>query len=215
MLTCNANGCVQRRSRGSQFCISHMKRQRLHGHPWGRALQPRELNVYRRQAREFLAFHEDYKQISAATALLNEILSLGANDHSSKPIERELFRLVQGGLGGSEALEVILAVWLYSMTEPNRLPDDQRLTYALGTALLKARPLKTYVTLTAEGKRTRRYFAPSGGPRKELGEIIRSRLGLLFANATAALREEERQRRERVKTLATPFTTSLSSGSAS
>jgi hypothetical protein len=112
------------------------------------------------------------------------------------------------GVTAVEALEVVGSVWLYAQDNPRDLPDDLRLTYALGSQLFKTRPTDARI-LVVHGKTVRRYPAPPGIARREVGEALRVTLGTFFARVTQALDEEFAQQREQALTLAQPFTPTL------
>lgn len=207
MLPCSIASCHNRRSHSSRWCSSHAKRNKFYGHPQGRALSSREVRPYRSQGRIFLRDHWDTTPVEEAVRFFNELLSLGSNEQGASDSEKQLYRLALFGLTASEALEIVLGVWLYSAAEPRALPDDKRLTYAMATALFKARTVDNTVTYQRDGKRIRRYFTPPGNARKEVGEILRSRLGLFMSNVNEALKEKVRKRQESVHRLAQPFNT--------
>lgn len=202
---CSVNGCPNRRAWSSRYCSKHAKRRKLYGHPLGRSLKKRELKDYTEQARSFIIQHQNSPQIEAAYQFFDDLLKLGNPDGSDA--EKELYRLgTLHGLYPEEALDAVLPIWLYSMAEPRALPDDERLTYALGIALLKSKTVFNQRTNSANRNYQRRYFTPTGAARREIGEAIRSRLGLFFSNVVAFFRELERKRREQVEALAQPFT---------
>ena len=85
-----------------------------------------------------------------------------------------------------------------------RLPDDERLTYALGTAVLHLAP-RTARTAWVNGVPRKRYARISGKLRQVFGQWLREELGILFLRIADAIQTGHRQHDDRRKMLRAPF----------
>jgi hypothetical protein len=94
-------------------------------------------------------------------------------------LQHELARLKSAEVTPREALEVAMAVWLLSLEQPAVLPDDLRLTKALGNAVLRIAKLrKIEVWVNGERRITSRR-PPPGEAVTLLGTRLRENFGLL------------------------------------
>jgi hypothetical protein len=89
----------------------------------------------------------------------------------------------RGSLTGREALERILAIWLLSVEADDVLPDDQRLTVALGRAVVHARPVAQRLTYLNDGRLRLASEHVEGSVYRALGRHLRSRLARVMAFA--------------------------------
>jgi hypothetical protein len=204
-LPCSVTGCTTRRRRSAAYCHRHEVKARYTGHPLGRSLTKRELAPFRRQMAAFIDQHSEAPQIAAAVQLLDELLEHRHHLRGS-PTSGHLLRLKADGLTGREALQVVGSVMLLSYHHPRLLPDDRRLTYALGYELLKARTLPQKFMLSPI-RQDQHSIIPGGEPRRVLGEWVRSRLGVFFLRVVEALDQEHHRCVRTAQTLATPFVT--------
>jgi len=95
-------------------------------------------------------------------------------------------------------------LWLYSNRRDSRLPDDERLTYAIGTAVLHLAP-RTSHTAWVNGRPAKRYQRHSGRARGAFGQWLRDELGILFLRISQEIEMREHQARDRRKALGAPF----------
>ncbi len=210
---CGAPGCTRHRRRSSRYCRTHERRARLYGHPMGGQIDRKLIASYRQEFTDFIDRHADTPQVKAAVELMSDSIQRGLPYRSDPGADFRLRHLRDEGVTGKEALEIVGGVWLLSYREPRALPDDARLTYHLGLALIKARPYpqRLYKSPTA-GKMLSRSMFPGSLARRAIGEFVRRRLGVFFMRCIEAMNAEDRQDQERAQTLATPFTTITKEG---
>ncbi len=210
---CSAPGCTRHRRRSSRYCRTHERRARLYGHPLGGQIDRKLVASYRQEFTDFIDRHADTPQVEAAVVLMSDSIQHGLPYRSDSGADFRLRHLRDEGVTGKEALEILGGVWLLSYREPRALPDDVRLTYHLGLALIKARPYpqRLYKSPTA-GKMLSRSMFPGSLARRAIGEFVRRRLGVFFMRCIEAMNAEDRQDQERVQTLAAPFTTTITDG---
>ncbi len=166
--------------------------------------QQSKLRSFVEQARRFFDRHADHPATQAAVEYLDNLLKEGAAASRRSKLYGQLDRLYQQDLRGREALEIVAGVWLFAYYRPRSLPDDQRLTFMLAHALLRARSRTPIIR--DYGERRTRYYRRSGAKvRRALGEGLRQSLGGILRNMTDALEAEYQQRQERARKLLTPF----------
>jgi hypothetical protein len=113
-------------------------------------------------------------------------------------------RLQKGGVTARGILVEAAALWLYSNRRDSRLRDDERLTYAIGTAVLHLAP-RTSHTSWVNGRPAKRYQRHSGRARGAFGQWLRDELGILFLRISQEIEMREHQARDRRRTLGAPF----------
>jgi hypothetical protein len=113
-------------------------------------------------------------------------------------------RLHRGAVTARSILVEAAALWLYSNRRDSRLADDERLTYAIGTAVLHLAP-RTSRTAWVNGKPARRYQRHSGRARGAFGQWLRDELAILFLRMVDAIQMREQQHHDRRRTLGAPF----------
>jgi hypothetical protein len=152
--------------------------------------------------------------LTAALEITRDLITPGQQPTAPKPLRlnpryllhRELQRLQD--VEPQAALAAVVGIWLYSFHMPRQLPDDRRLTYAIGHAVLRLRPL----TITrsrydhATGKVQNVHRPPAGLAVGLLGRRSRTELAPFLANLTALLEDDHRRATERATALRTPLT---------
>lgn len=101
-------------------------------------------------------------------------------------VRSHLKRLYASDLRGVEAIERVGALFVLSRRDPNYLPGDERLTYAIGRAVLLARPLHQIYYTDRKGRRRQRCKPLHGSAVRELGEHFRAALLSLVADVIHA-----------------------------
>lgn len=209
---CNASGCHRLRRRSAAHCRQHERAARLWGHPSGHALPKKLLTVHRATAAAFIAAHAATPQITAALTVVTALLR--GEGVSADATHRHLRCLGQEDVSAGEALEIVLGVLLIAHHSPRDLPDDGRLTMALGYALLSARPMPYRASILRNGRSHHRTLSPSGTPRREIGTYLRGRLGMFGKNVADAILAKQQKERETGLALATPFVTTNNTSAA-
>jgi hypothetical protein len=132
---CRVNDCTQVAQAVSRFCPKHLKAFTRHGHEEGRAIRTFELRPYRALAANLLKRFGDRRDVQAALLWLSKMLDKAPEDAAGV----ELQRLKSQGVTPEEMFRAALAIWTFGRERPRALPDDARLTYALGRAIVRLR----------------------------------------------------------------------------
>jgi hypothetical protein len=112
-----------------------------------------------------------------------------------------------------DVLVVASALVWYSSRFRHRLPDDQRLTLMIGYHVLALARFSQREVWAGGEPVSRNTLSPGGPPRREIGEFLRSRLGVYFVKLVEGV-EADLIAREKAKaaklqaardTLAAPF----------
>ena len=185
---CMVRGCTRRRHQIGLHCHAHSRARNQHGHPLGRRIRPSEYATERKEVSTFLDQHQDHAGVQVALSFLQQWLDEARRDAAAEvPARSHLVRLSVSGVTPQDILREAAAVWLFSTRQSRTLPDDERLTYALGLAVLHLAPF-------AQGSRwvpgrgpTKAYRPPNGTARREAGEHLRNSLGPLLFNIATAL----------------------------
>lgn len=200
-LPCSHPGCTRNRKGLSSLCHSHYANQRKYGHPNGRPLKHGEYQREFDTVGLFLEAFKDHPAITSATALFNTWLteaSLGKSVVGRKSWEL----LYRKGATPDRLLHQVLAVWLYSLREPRRLPDDKRLSYALTREMIKTVGFarKSYGDSYSET-----VVQPSVEDLTSIGEKIRLTLVKVFINMVAYLDAKQQEANQAALNLSVPF----------
>jgi hypothetical protein len=185
---CVADGCDRKRCGPSRFCHRHRYYISRHGHLEGRAIKKRELKPHIEKATAMLAKYSERPDVVAALKWLDIVLVSKTNDGT----DVELERLRREGVNSTEVLRAALAVWSYHDQWPGSLPDDARLTLALGRAVVRLRNKRRVFA-----KRSLRLHKAEVAPAafRTIGLLLREALGILLARLVK-LHEKDRQQDE-------------------
>jgi hypothetical protein len=153
----------------------------------------------------FLKQHSEHPGVKAALRFLDEWLEAGAEGRKV-PAQRQAKRLKVHGVTALDLLLRIMAVWLYQVRRPNRVPDKGLiLDLELAHAVLLCAPFTTKGPEIL-GRRTKINLGkPRPAERKELARWIRSTFAPLLDNAAHAMNETVRKKAERYRSLSEPF----------
>lgn len=202
---CNAQGCFHNRRKGvTGYCQPHERARNLYGHPLGKFIRPRDYSAEKAEVTDFVEKYQEHPSITVTMKWLKGWLE-DAQKGKAMQAAREIYRLADYGVTANDILIETAAIWLYATRFPNRLPDDERLTYALGIGMLSLAPLyNTYqYTNGVEKKRSKRV---PGKARKLIGRQLRSELSILYMRIAERIQEEQAQKNSFRQTLAShPF----------
>jgi len=217
-LPCSVKLCPKKRTFTAQFCCTHQLRRRLHGHHLGRHIQKKEYTPYLKTVRAFLTKHQHHAAVKAALEIMASLLAPPKEEPQGKPLRlnpswqlwRELWRLKQEGVTPQEALEVVLAVWLYSYHFPHQLRDDKRLDYALAASVFRLRELASRKQWVQNNLRPSGFVQttsrrPGALPNALLGGRIRTALVPFWINFIKALEAEHAARAKKAADLKAAF----------
>jgi hypothetical protein len=198
---CSVPGCTETRHRVAANCYDHEMKRMLYGHPEGRPLHPREYSVERQDVSRLIRSNADHPGIQYALQRIARLLS-GREPVGRSSLARHLTRLYDAAVKPEAVLTEAAALWLWSSRNPALLPDDIRLEFAIGAAVLRLAPLERTVSW-----RSGRSYSVSAktGDRRDLGHLIRNQLGPLLHNLTLTIHREEEQRRSMAQALALPL----------
>jgi hypothetical protein len=200
---CSAPGCGGFRRGLSGFCARHERRRNIYGSPNGRKITRREYAMERHEVEVFIDKYLQHEGIQLALEWLQGCLDDAANG-TAMPHGLQWARLHRGGVTAKPILVEAAALWLYSLRRDSRLPDDERLTYAIGTAVLHLAP-RTSRTAWVNGRPAKRYERHSGRARGAFGQWLRDELGILFLRMADAMQMSQQQHHDRRRTLGAPF----------
>ena len=205
---CTAPGCRKFRRRTSAWCRGHERRVHVWGHPDGKVITKKTLAPYRTAVARFLDQHiaAGHSSTILALSIIQEFLQAEAAKgrastyttapptqlpHPRKrtrayPACLRLSSILRDTYGDDveamarDVLVVAASVWWFSARHRHRLPDDQRLTLMIGYHVLAlARFPRREIWGGGELVRTNT-LSPGGPQRREVGEFLRSRLGVFF-----------------------------------
>ena len=201
---CAVSGCLNTRSGAAGHCRRHREAKRLHGHPEGRNLLPREYAAERREVAAILNANSGHPGLRSSVEWIDAWLAAAA---AGTPMisALELARLAHHGVTGARVLEEAAAVWMVAHRRPARLPDDARLTMALGTAVLRLAPQPVTSVREHNGRTIRRYREAYKADREAIGRGIRDKLGLLLHNIALTPDRTAQQKREAQRALSEPL----------
>jgi len=157
----------------SRFCSKHLKAITVHGHTSGRAIRAHELRPYRRLAADLLKTYRDRQDTSAALRWLQKMLDVLPEDEAGV----ELARLKSAGVTPEEMFCAALSIWAFHRDRPRSLPDDARLTFALGRAIVRLRKRRRVFARTSLRMQS---FYVSPKAFRYIGLRIREALPVLF-----------------------------------
>jgi hypothetical protein len=205
---CSVQGCTKRRHSLSKWCAGHEETAAKYGHVYGHRIPAGTLRPYKKLAARWLARHASNPSVQAAIAEMRDILWVdvspptkklghkGVNFHERYQAWRELRRLADAGVKPEDALIICLATWMLSMWREPILPDDARLTMALGRHVLKLATLRGRVGCDANFNRKRITYDPPTQAVRYVGRTVRTRLGLFLAQVTLLIAQELRAKED-------------------
>ena len=185
---CRANTCNLPRRNLSAYCKNHYQKFYLYGDPNGKALKQSEYKKEYDEVSELITKHLTHIATDTALKFIQAWLD---NASSGKPcvMAYEMARLCKGGVSALTILKEATAIYLYSQRKPNSLPDDERLNYQVGIALLRL--TEQYTFTDKHGNKAHR--KASGTERKAIGRHLRQSLGLFLFNVVAAINKREQE----------------------
>lgn len=202
-LPCNAPDCDQRRGGSSKFCYTHRSRVQEHGHPEARAIKATEWATERDEVATFVQRHADAPQIVAAGQWVADVFYMTNPETPGERVREKLRRFAVDPL---DVLRTGAGLWTFATRFPRTLPDDARLTVALGLAVCRLLPPEAMRTYPLDAERYRRRHAPIGPvARREVGATLRDGLAPLFANIARAINDEAERERRTFANIRIPF----------
>lgn len=199
---CDVSGCTKHRTGLSYYCARHAKAAKRYGHPEARRIRKKEYEYERKQLVRFMRLHLNHPAMIAAVKWADLWLREAAAGQSV-PAASNMARLAAAGIAGADIIEEVLALWLYSHWRPTALPDDLRLTKALGTNVLLLAPKDTADELTPSGHKKWRELGAT--VRREAGEHVRESLGVFVLNVLNAIGRQMKTKQDHAQALRLPF----------
>ena len=177
-LQCAHPGCYRNRYTFARYCQKHHSIWRRYGHPDGCYIPRSDYQAEIDEIREFMVRHRDHPTLVAAIKVLDLWLDRSCVD-KSLPAWKDMRRLYDYGVKGEQVVATFLPLWLYSHRRPERLPDDLRLTIAMGHAVLLLAPLEKYTAQSrSDGTPYERCKLTVHSAKRYVGETIRTYLGV-------------------------------------
>lgn len=196
---CVVPGCEHLRTSVSPYCCHHRRAANYYGSPYGHAIRRNEYLKELQEVTELLQSNPDHPGLTAVLRWLNEWLALASTGEA--PCGNGVFKHIHDKqVPAFDLLAEICAVWLFAHRNPNRLPDDQRLTYALSRYLVR---LAGYEQRVCNGRTVLR--EPSIMDVRESGNRIRSTLALFLINIVESLKRKAEQANDFKSSLSIPL----------
>lgn len=205
---CKAPGCSVPRWRVSGYCRTHGSNFQRLGHPHGTVIRPKDYSVEFATVSSFIDQHESAPQIQAALRWVDSWLNAAHLGDTSIPAYRQLQRLHDHGVTATAVLKASAALFLYSSRFPNRLPSDDRLTFAMSLAVLAMAPREKRQSPSKPS--VLNIVRHPAAVRRGIGTRLRSNLHVLFTNMTDAINRQEQEARQQRDDLRQPFSQSTS-----
>lgn len=197
---CKAPGCDRPRTGVSSYCGTHHHPLMIYGHPFGRAIPRKEYAKEIGEVTALLESNPDHPGLTAVIRWFNEWMTQAATGDA--PCGNEMFsHMHRQGLSATAIVIEVCAVWVYAQRNPHRLPDDQRLSYALARNPVRLAGFEQS-TLRSGRKMTKH---PKTLELRESGKRIRSTLALFLINITDSLKRREEQVQAVRSSLSIPF----------
>lgn len=201
---CKAISCNNPRHNLSGYCRAHFKRFDLYGDPEGKSIRHSE---YKKEFEEVSGIISTNLDHIATQTVLRFIQTWLDKASSGQPcvMASEISRLSNSNVSALDILLETSAVFLFSQRKPNSLPDDVRLSYQIGIAILRLAEQFTYTD--RNGKKA--YKKASGTDRRAIGKYLRESLGLFLFNVTASINRREQEEQEFREKLWTPLNSTI------
>jgi hypothetical protein len=204
--SCRVAGCSRTRYGISPYCRRHHRGNTNHGHPEGRRIEAKHYTYEKKLVDAFLEKHAAHEGLQSALRWLDRWLHQ-ASVGEAVPGQREIARLAEHRVTPKAILSEACAVFLFSRWAARRLPDDDRLTFALGTAVLSLMPREKRYGYS-QGKPFYRCVPLRKVARREIGCRIRNVLLPLLLNVALGIEAEREEQKKDALALHVPFTTS-------
>jgi hypothetical protein len=202
---CRVAGGGEHRRGISPFCAHHSRAVLRHGHPEGRYLPPESFEAERQRVDAFLKKHEAHPGLVSSLSWLQSWLDQ-AHTGEAVPAQHDIQRLAMHGVKPLAMLTEAAALWLLSRSDPRRLVDDVRLTYAIGFHVLALAPREKRFG-RVKGKPGYTYQIITKVPRRAVGERPRLTLGPLLQNLVEGIFAEQEAKNAFLLSLRKPFPT--------
>ena len=201
---CKAIACNNPRYNLSGYCKAHFKKNDLYGDPNGKSLRKSE---YRKEFEEVSEIITSNINHIATQTVLKFIQSWLDRSSSNQPcvMASEIARLARADVSALDLLLEASAIFLFSQRNPKSLPDDVRLSYQIGIAILRLAEQFTYTA--SNGNKAHR--KPSGTDRKAIGKYLRESIGLFHFNVTAAINKRDQDEQDFREKLWTPLDSTI------
>ena len=208
-LPCMGPRCPRTRYGASRYCRKCRHANTTHGSPNGRKIAKTEYRGDRNAVEQLLAKHGDHEGVRIAERWIAEWIKKAAEARPQTPAQAALIRLFRQAVEPRSILVEAAAVWSFATRNPHSLPDDMRLTMALGTAIAHVVPTQ----FLYEHKGCYRYKRVAPTAKRDIGVSIRQTLGLLLVRIAEGVADKERrtqqQRHETTAALGSPFSHSI------
>jgi hypothetical protein len=210
---CRHGGCSGRRKALSPYCRLHAVRVERYGHPDGKPINPKEYAVERARVADFLERHASHEGLINALKWLQKWLDAARRADAATlgsenvPGARELRQVAEHGVTPLQLLTEAAALFMYSQHQRG-LPDDDRLTWAIGVRVLTMAPRERRYGML-HGKP--RYWSRSVGKvaRREVGRRIRTTLAPLLVNIVQGIEAERSEKQREALSLHKPFVSTV------
>lgn len=204
---CAVSGCTGNRLGVARYCKKHTTKAYAYGHPNGfpipQASYQQELN----EVRELFKEHADHPGLISVMQWMDNWIEEAAKGEAligNYIFGRIHVKRIQGreGLTTPDILAEIAAIWVYAQRFPQRLPDDQRLTFAISRNVTRLATMEKRAYGPSKQVVSRR---PPVAELRGVGERIRQTLGLFLINVTESLKRKAEKAKGFKDSLSIPF----------
>jgi len=193
---CKAKGCNLHRAGMSGWCSTHQHRVVHFGHTDGKRWFPKEFEKERLKVKALLQVNPDHPGIKQGVKFFQDWIEKACT-LGHQFAQKQMLRLQDEGITGEMLLVECASIWLFSHLTPWALPTELPLTYALGITML------TLSTVYKVGCTSVRDVPPK--LRREVGQYIRSSIGLLLMNIYKTVERADSEAEDRRKAMAEPL----------
>lgn len=206
-LPCAVPGCSKNRLGVAQYCHAHAGRLYTYGHPQGIPI-PRDIYADElREVRELFTSNKDHPGLISVVHWIESWVEAASNHEA--PAGNAIFgrihvKRIHGreGLTALDILTEIAAIWVFATRYPQRLPDDQRLTFALSRNVARLATLEKVQYGNTKSKTTKN---PTVAELRGVGLRIRQTLGLFLINVVESLKRKAEKAQDFKDSLSIPF----------
>jgi len=207
---CSVRDCYYPRYGISKYCKSHKSNDYRLGDPrMNRAIRESDYRGERNQVREVIEKNTEHPAVVKALNTIQGMLKEGADafnpprDGTSEiPAAYHLGRLHYHNIDPVEVLVRAAALLMYHYKYPQMIPSKKALTFTLGWRVLALVPMER---MSDAGKGRRVYRYPKEREKRELGEYLWDRIGLLSYMIKYKAEEEQREQEERSRLARIPL----------
>jgi hypothetical protein len=207
-LACSAEGCSLPRVGFSHMCRRCTPTYRLHGHPKGTAMRPREYKEHVTHLMEVMNDNENHPGLAHALKLIDGLIQQAkASDGLQResqpfPSAQEFNRLAKAGTTARDILATLVAALYVHKLDPYRSPSDEARDFTASHAVFQLAP-RAIRGVARGGKPS--WVLPHFQALKHCGTFLRTTLAPLIVQLHIALDNRDQKAVRVVEAMRLPF----------